>query len=177
MANKVELCSTDSRGRLSPHISFLDQAGTDSAEEVFAVGFGLGQDFGLVAVFEGNFLQEEFDRILGLEALGDELADAGSEAVGIVGGSEPGVMLGTFVLAEFGRAQAVIGGLGLRIVDQGGKREIPFTLGAGPSMEGMVGRPEQFSGGLVLERTVIGTACHERRDSKSPQLAKPMRNA
>ena len=35
-----------------------DQAGTDAAEEVFGVGFGLGLDFGLIAVFEGYLLQK-----------------------------------------------------------------------------------------------------------------------
>ena len=57
----------------SPHLlTFcLDQAGADSAEEVFGVGFSLRQDFGLVAVFEGYFLEEEFDGVFGFEALGD----------------------------------------------------------------------------------------------------------
>jgi len=46
-------------------------SGTDSAEEVFGVGFGLGEDFGLIAVFEGDFLEKEFDGVFGLEALRD----------------------------------------------------------------------------------------------------------
>ncbi len=49
----------------------LDQAGAEAAEEVFGVGFGLGLDFGLVAVFESEFLEEEVDGVFGLEALGD----------------------------------------------------------------------------------------------------------
>ena len=63
----------------------LNNAGADAAEEIFGVGFCLGQDFGLVAILEGHFLQEEFDGVFGFEALGDEFADAGSEAVGVVG--------------------------------------------------------------------------------------------
>ena len=108
----------------------LDQAGADSAEEIFAVGFGLGQDFGLVAVFEGDFLEEEFDRIFGFEALGDELADAGSEAVGVVGGAQAREVVGTFVVAEFGRCQAVIGGLRLGIVQQSGERGNSIRTGS-----------------------------------------------
>ena len=50
--------------------SVSDQAGADAAEEVFAVGFGLGQDLGLIPVLQSDFLQEEFDGIFGLEALG-----------------------------------------------------------------------------------------------------------
>ena len=119
-----------------------DQAGADSAEEVFAVGFGLSQNFWIVAVFEGDFLQEEFDGILGLEALRNELADARSEAVGIVCRCEARVVIGALVIAEFGRCQAVIGGLGFGIVQQSRQRVIPFTLRAGPSVERVARRPE-----------------------------------
>jgi len=131
-------------------IGGLDEAGADSAEKVFAVGFGLGQDFWLVAVFEGYFLQEKFDGIFGLEALRDQLADARSKAVGIVGGTEAGEVVGTFVIAEFAGGQAVEGGLGFGIVEERGERGIPFALRAGPSMERMVGRPDKFSGGFLL---------------------------
>src|ERR1700688_807298 len=68
-------------------VHFLDQAGADSAEEIFAVGFGLGQDFWLVAVFESYFLQEEFDGIFRLETFGYQLAEDGGEAVGVPGGT------------------------------------------------------------------------------------------
>jgi hypothetical protein len=94
----------------------LDQAGADSAEEIFGVGFGLGQDFGLVAIFEGDFLEEEFDGVFGLEALGYEFSDAGGEAVGVVGGALAGEVVGAFVIFEFARSQAVVGGFGYGIV-------------------------------------------------------------
>ncbi len=128
----------------------LDEAGADSAEEVFAVGFGLGQDFGLVTVLESDFLQEEFYGIFGLEALLNQLADAGREAVRVIGGTQTREVVGTFVVAEFGRCQAVIGGLGFGIVQQRRERGIPLTLGAGPSMERVAGRPDHFSGGFLL---------------------------
>jgi hypothetical protein len=128
----------------------LDQAGADSAEEIFGIDFGLRQDFGLVAVFEGDFLKEEFDGVFGLEALGDEFADAGGEAVGVVGGALAREMVSAFVIFEFGRCQAVEGGFGHGIVQQRGKRRIPFTLGAGPSVEGVGGGPDQFSGCFLL---------------------------
>jgi hypothetical protein len=59
-------------------------------------------------------------------------------------------VVGAFVIAKLARCQAVEGGLGFRIVEKSGKRGIPFALGASPSMEGMVGRPDQFSGGFLL---------------------------
>jgi len=155
-----ELCSAGQPRRLSLRGHFLDQAGADSAEEVFAVGFGLGQDFWLVAVLEGDFLEEEFDGVFGLEALGDQLADARGEAVGIVGGTEAGEVVGTFVIAEFARGQAVEGGLGFRIVQQRGERRVPLALRAGPSMEGMGGGPDEFSGGFLLQGAAIGSAIH-----------------
>ena len=113
----AELCSAGQPRRLSLRGHFLDQAGADAAEEVFAVGFGLGQDFWLVAVFERDFLEEEFDGIFGLEALGDQLSDARGEAVGIVGAAQAGEVVGTFVIAEFAGGQAVKGGLGFGIVE------------------------------------------------------------
>ena len=120
----------------------LNQTGADAAEEVFAIGFGLGQDFGLVAVFEGYFLEEEFDGVLGFEALGDELADAWGEAVGIVGGTEAREVVGAAVIAEFAAGQAVECGPGFGIIEQRGKRATPFALGARPSMERMAGGPD-----------------------------------
>jgi len=102
-------------------IRLLDQAGADSAEEVFGVGFGLGQDFGLVAVFEGDFLEEEFYGVFGLEALGDEFADAGGEAVGVVGGALAREVVRAFVIFEFGRCQAVEGGFRCGIGQQRGE--------------------------------------------------------
>ena len=66
----------------------LDQASADAAQEVFGVGFGLGQDLGIVAILEGYFLQEKLDRIFWFETLVDEFADAGSEAVAVVGRAE-----------------------------------------------------------------------------------------
>ena len=87
----------------------------------------------MIAVFEGYFLEEEFYGVFGFEALGDEFADARGEAVGVVGGAQAGEVVGAFVIAEFGRCQAVIGGLGIGIVQQRGKRIIPFALRAGPS--------------------------------------------
>ena len=128
----------------------LDQAGADTAEKIFGVGFGLGLDFGLIAVFEGYFLEEEFDGILGLEALSDELADAWGEAVRVVGRTQAREVVGAFVIFEFGRCQAVICGLGGGIVQERGERVIPFTLGAGPSVERVVGRPDELSGGFFL---------------------------
>ena len=153
---------------------FLDQASADAAEEVFAVGFGLGQDFGLVAVFERDFLQEKVDGIFGFETLRDQLADARGEAVRVIGGPEAGKVVGTFVIAKFARCQAVERGLGFRIVEKSGKRGIPFALGAGPSMEGMVGRPDQFSGGFLLWGATFCRAIHEL--VPIPALARPMGN-
>jgi len=121
---------------------FLDQASADAAEEVFAVGFGLGQDFGLVAVFERDFLQEKVDGIFGFETLRDQLADARGEAVGVVGGTEAREVIGAFVIAEFARCQAVERGPGFGIGEQRGKRGVPFAVGAGPAMEGVVGGPD-----------------------------------
>ena len=95
-----------------------DQAGADSAEEVFAVGFGLGQNFWIVAIFEGDFLKEEFDGILGLEALRNELADARREAVGIVCRCEARVVISALVIAEFCRRQAVVGSFRVGVVQQ-----------------------------------------------------------
>ena len=129
----------------------LDEAGADSAEEVFGVGFGLGHGFGLVAVFEFDFLEEEFYGIFGLEALGDELADAGGEVFGVGrAAGEAGEVVGAFVIAEFGRCQAVIGGAGFGIVEERGERVVPFTLRAGPSLEGAVGGPDDLSGGFLF---------------------------
>jgi hypothetical protein len=156
----AELGSNGQPRRLSLHRHFLDQAGADAAEEVFAVGFGLGQDFWLVAILEGDFLQEEFDCVFGLEALGDQFADAWGEAVGIVGGTEAGEVVGTFVIAEFARRQAVEGGLGFGIVEERGERRVPFALRAGPSMERMAGGPDEFSGGFLLQGAAIGSAIH-----------------
>ena len=130
----------------------------------------------MIAVFERYFLQEKLDGILGLEALRDQLTDARSEAVGVVGGAEAREMVGAFVIAEFGRCQAVEGGLGFGIVEQRGERGIPFALGASPSMERMVGRPDEFSGGFLLQGTTICIAIHELRDSR-PHTARPMRDS
>jgi hypothetical protein len=110
-----------------------DEAGTDTAEEIFAVGFGLFQDFGLVAALEGYFLQEKFDGILGLETLLDQFADARGEAISIVRGAEAGVMIGTLMIAKFARGQTVEGSLGIGIVEQSGDWGIPFAQGAGPA--------------------------------------------
>jgi len=159
------------------HITFLDQAGADAAEEVFGVEFGLGQDFGLVAVFEGDLLEEQFDGVFGFEALGDEFADAGSEAVGVVGGTLARGVLGAFVVAEFGRCQAVIGGAGFGIVQEGGDGIIPIALRAGPSLERMRGRPDDFSCGVLFQFAVICSVVVHERDGSYPQLAWPLRNA
>ncbi len=72
----------------------------------------------MIAIFEGYFLEEKFDGVFGLEALGDELADARGEAVGIVGGAEAGKVVGAAVIAEFAAGQAVEGRLGFRIVEE-----------------------------------------------------------
>src|SRR5579863_511133 len=127
----------------------LDQAGADAAEEVFAVGFGLGEGFGLVAVFERDLLKKKFDGILGLEALGNQFSDAGGEVFS-VGAAEAGEVVSAFVVAEFGGGQAVIGGAGFGIVQQRGKRIIPFALGTGPSLEGMIGSPDDLSCGFLF---------------------------
>ena len=129
----------------------LDEAGAEAAEEVFACGFGLGEGLGLVAVFEGDFLEEEVDGIFGLEALRDQLADARGEVIG-VGCAEAGEMVGAFVIAEFGRCQAVIGGLGVGIGEQRGDRGVPFALRAGPSLKIVLDGPDEFAGGLLFER-------------------------
>lgn len=68
-----------------PSASCLDEAGAEAAEEVFAGVFGLGQGLRLVAVFEGDFLEEEIDGVFGLESLRDQLADARAEVVGVGG--------------------------------------------------------------------------------------------
>ena len=127
-----------------------DQAGADAAEEVFAVGFGLFQDFGLVAIFQRYFLQEKLDGIFGLEALRHQFADARGEAVGVVGRAQTQEMVGAFVVAELGCRQAVKGGLGVGIVEQCGEWGIPFALRAGPAAKGMVGGPDQLSGSVLL---------------------------
>ena len=148
-----------------PRENSLDEAGADSAEEVFGVGLGLGQDFGLVAVFEGDFLEEKFDGVFGLEALGNQFADAGGEAVGVVGGAEARKMVGTFVVFEFGGGEAIVGGFGGGIVQQRRERVIPFALGTGPAVERVVGGPDEFSGGAVWLSAVIEAAVHERRET------------
>jgi len=104
----------------------------------------------LIAVFEGDFLEEKFDGVFGFEALGHEFADARGEAVGVVGRAEASEMVGAFVVFEFGRCQAVVGGLGFGIVQERGEFVIPFTLGTGPSVERVVGRPDELSGGSRL---------------------------
>ena len=126
----------------APSHTKLDQAGANATEEVFAVGFRLGEDFWLVAVLEGDLLEEEFYRVFGLEALGDELADARGEAVGIVGGTEAGEVVGAAMILKFCGGQAVKGGFGFRIVEQRGQRAVPFALGTGPSAERMAGGPD-----------------------------------
>jgi len=93
----------------------LDQAGSEAAEEVLGFGFGLGYDLGLVVVFEFHFLKKEFDGVFGLEAVGDQFADAGSKA--LVDGGEARVVVGTVMIAKLGRCQAVEGSLGLGIVE------------------------------------------------------------
>jgi len=127
----------------------LDQAGADAAEEVFAVGFGLGESLGLVAVFEGDFLKEKFDRVFGLEALGDEFSDAGGEVFG-VGAAETREVVGALVVAKFCGGEAVVSGAGFGIVQKRGKRIIPFTLRAAPSLKGMVGGPDDLSSSVAF---------------------------
>jgi hypothetical protein len=72
LVNRLEVCA-------------LDEACSNAAKEIVAVGFGLGQDFWLVAVFERYFLKEKFDGILGFKTLCDQLADARGEAIGVIG--------------------------------------------------------------------------------------------
>jgi hypothetical protein len=142
-ARQSSFARGDGRGRQSPQEQLLlDEAGADAAEEIFAVGFGLGQNFGLIAVFEGYFLQEKFNGIFGFEALRHQLADARGEAVGVVGGTEAREVIGAFMLAKFTRCQAVERGLGLGITEQRGDWGVPFAMGAGPSMERVVGGPD-----------------------------------
>jgi hypothetical protein len=150
------------KARLSSFRNELDQTGADAAKEIFAVGFGLGESLGLVAVFEGDFLEEKIDGVFGLEALRDQFADAGGEILG-VGGTEAREVVGAFVVAEFCGGQAIIGSAGFGIVQQRGEGVVPFALRAGPSLEGVVGGPDDFSGGALLQGTVIGgVVFHER---------------
>jgi len=92
-------------------------------------------NLGLIAILEGNFLEKEFDGVLGLEALGYEFADARSEGVVIGSGAKAGEVIGAFVIAKFARCQAVKGGPSVGIIEQRGQRIIPFTLRARPSFE------------------------------------------
>ena len=115
----------------------------------------------MVAVFESYFLEEKFDGIFGLEPLRDQFANARSEAVGVIGGTEAREMVGAFVIAEFAGGQAVEGGLSFGIIEERGKRGIPFALGAGPSMERLVGRPDEFSGSFLLQCAAVCGAIHE----------------
>jgi hypothetical protein len=98
-----------------PKFRFLDQAGAEAAEEVVGFGLGLGEDFGLIAEFERGFLEEKFDGVFGLEAMGDHLFDTGGEAV-VRGRGESRKVIGAFVIAEFGRCQAVKSGPGFGVV-------------------------------------------------------------
>ena len=60
-----------------------DQAGSQPTQEVFALGFGLRQDLGLVGIFDSNFLQEQLDGIFWLEAVRYHAAQAGGKAVSV----------------------------------------------------------------------------------------------
>ena len=126
----------------------------------------------MVAVFESYFLQEKFDGIFRLETLRDQLANARGEAVGVIDGTEAREMVGAFVIAEFASCQAVESGLGFGIVEERGKRAIPFALGAGPSIKRLVGRPDKFSGGFLLQGAAICRAIHELLPAP-PQLQGP----
>ena len=136
----------------------LNQAFADSAEEVFAFGAGLFENLGLIAVFEGDFLQKKFDGIFGLEALSTEFADACGEASG-VGGDQSRVMIGAGVLAELAQSQAVKGSLGFRRGKQRGDGIGPVALRAGPSLEAGFGDPDDGSGLFRFFAFLV----HERR--------------
>jgi hypothetical protein len=70
-------------------------------------------------------------------------------------------MVSAFVIAEFASCQAVEGGLGFGIVEKSGEWGTPFALGAGPSTERLVGRPDEFSGSFLLQGAAVCNAVHE----------------
>ena len=58
-----------------------DEAGTEPAQEILALLFGLLQDFGLTGRLDRHFLQHEFHRVFGLESFRYEFADADGETL------------------------------------------------------------------------------------------------
>ena len=123
----------------------LDQAFADAPEKIFAFGAGLLENFWLIAVFECDFLEKKFDRIFGLKSLRTQLADAGSETLGI-GGGESREMVGAGVFAKLAQGEAVVSSFGFCGREEGGDGIIPVALGAGPALEAVLGDPEDGSG-------------------------------
>ena len=151
-----------------------NQSRLHSPQKILSIRLRLCQHLGLIPKLQRHFLQKQLNRVFRLESLRHQLPDPRGEAL-LIWYPQPRQMIPTLMSAKLSRSQPVVCRSGLRIVQHGGQRIVPLALRTRPSLKRVVRRPDQLSGSLVLQATMISTTqTHELRHSRTKQLAWPM---